>query len=60
VAPAYEHGYRSASDPRYRGRSWSDVENDLRTDYERSYPNGAWEKTKDAVRYGWEKVTGKR
>ena len=60
MAPAYDYGYRSASDPRYQGRSWSDVENDLRTDYERNYPNSAWEKTKDAVRYGWEKVTGKR
>jgi len=60
MAPAYEYGYRSANDSRYRGRSWSDVENDLRTDYERNYPNSAWEKTKDAVRYGWEKVTGRR
>jgi len=60
VAPAYDYGYRSASDPRYKGRNWSDVENDLRTDYERNYPGSAWEKTKDAVRYGWEKVTGRR
>jgi len=60
VAPAYDYGYRSASDPRYRGRNWSDVENDLRSDYERNYPNSTWERMKDAVRYGWEKVTGKR
>jgi len=60
MAPAYDYGYRSASDPRYKGRNWSDVENDLRTDYERNYPGSAWEKTKDAVRYGWEKVTGRR
>jgi len=60
MAPAYDYGYRSASDPRYKGRNWSEVENDLRTDYERNNPGGAWEKTKDAVRYGWEKVTGRR
>jgi uncharacterized protein (TIGR02271 family) len=60
VAPAYDYGYRSATDPRYQGRNWSDVEDDLRTDYERNYPGSAWEKTKDAVRYGWEKVTGWR
>jgi uncharacterized protein (TIGR02271 family) len=60
VAPAYDYGYRSANDARYRGRSWSDVESDLRTDYERNNPNSSWEKTKDAVRYGWEKVTGRR
>jgi len=60
VAPAYDYGYRSANDARYRGRNWSDVESDLRTDYERNNPNSSWEKMKDAVRYGWEKVTGKR
>jgi len=60
MAPAYDYGYRSASDPRYKGRNWPEVERDLRTDYERNYPGSAWEKTKDAVRYGWEKVTGRR
>jgi len=58
--PAYDYGYRSASDTRYRGRSWSDVEDDLRTDYMRSNPNSSWDRMKGAVRYGWEKVTGKR
>jgi uncharacterized protein (TIGR02271 family) len=60
VEPAYNYGYQSANDPRYRGRSWSDVEEDLRTDYLRSNPNSSWDRTKGAVRYGWEKVTGKR
>jgi uncharacterized protein (TIGR02271 family) len=58
--PAYEYGYRSASDPRYQGRNWSDVEEDLRTDYMRNNPNSNWDRAKGAVRYGWEKVTGKR
>jgi hypothetical protein len=58
--PAYEYGYRSASDERWRGRQWSDVENDLRSDWERRYPNSAWDRFKDSVRYGWEKVTGRR
>jgi len=60
IAPAYEYGYSSANNPKYRGKSWSDVESDLRTDYEQRQPNSSWEKTKDAVRYGWEKVTGRR
>jgi uncharacterized protein (TIGR02271 family) len=59
-APAYQYGYRMASDERYRGRRWDDVETHLRTDYERSYPGGTWEQMKDSVRYGWEKVTGRR
>ena len=32
----------------------------LRTDYLRNNPNSAWDRMKGAVRYGWEKVTGKR
>jgi uncharacterized protein (TIGR02271 family) len=59
-APAYRYGYAMASDARYRGKRWEDVESTLRTDYERSNPNSAWDRTKGAVRYGWEKVTGKR
>jgi uncharacterized protein (TIGR02271 family) len=58
--PAYDYGYRSANEARWRGRRWSDVESELRTDWERRNPNSAWERFKDSVRYGWEKVTGKR
>jgi uncharacterized protein (TIGR02271 family) len=59
-APAYEYGSRVASDERYRGRSWDEVEPMLRTDYERQYQGGKWEQIKDSVRYGWDKVTGRR
>ncbi|MBV9033646.1 MAG: YsnF/AvaK domain-containing protein [Acidobacteriaceae bacterium] len=58
-APAYRYGYDMASDPRYKGRSFSDVENDLRTDYGRRYPNSTWDKMKNSIRYGWDKVTGR-
>jgi uncharacterized protein (TIGR02271 family) len=58
--PAYEYGYRVASDPRYKGKSWSDVEENLKTDYMRTNPNSSWERFKGAVRYGWEEMTGKR
>jgi len=59
-APAYDYGYRMASDQRYRGRNWDDVESTLRTDYLRNNPNSSWDNIKGAVRYGWEKVTRKR
>jgi uncharacterized protein (TIGR02271 family) len=59
-APAYEYGHTMASDPQYRGRSWEEVESTLRTDYLRNNPNSTWDNLKGAVRYGWEKVTGKR
>jgi uncharacterized protein (TIGR02271 family) len=57
--PAYRYGYDMASDHRYKGRSFDEIESDIRSDYGRRYPTGAWEKMKDAVRYGWNKVTGK-
>jgi uncharacterized protein (TIGR02271 family) len=60
MQPAYEYGYASANDARYRGRDWADTEEELRTDYLRRNPNSSWDRMKGAVRYGWEKVTGKR
>ncbi len=58
-APAYRYGYDMASDPRYQGKDFSQVESDLRSDYGRRYPNSTWDKMKDSVRYGWNKVTGR-
>jgi uncharacterized protein (TIGR02271 family) len=57
--PAYQYGHAMASDPRYDGRSFEESEAELRADYGRRYPNSAWERTKDAVRVGWERMTGK-
>jgi len=58
-APAYNYGYAMAADPRYRGKRFDEAEPDLRSDYGRRYPNSTWEKMKDSIRYGWDKVTGK-
>jgi hypothetical protein len=55
--PGYEYGYRMANDARYRGKSWADVEPQLRSDYSRQYPDSTWENIKNAVRHSWEKVT---
>lgn len=57
--PAYEYGSKMAADPRFRGKSWEDVEPTVRTEFDRKYPEGSWERMKDAVRYGWNKITGK-
>jgi uncharacterized protein (TIGR02271 family) len=59
-APAYQYGYTSASDPRFKNKSWQEVESTLKTDYLRRNPNSTWDNIKGAARYGWEKVTGKR
>lgn len=60
-APAYRYGSDMAGSDKYRGRQWDDVESDLRSDYDTRYGasgGSAWEKTKDAVRHGWNKMTG--
>jgi len=58
--PAYQYGFRAANDERYRDRAWDEAEPELRRDYEREYPGGAWDRMKNAVRYGWEKVARQR
>ena len=61
-SPAYRYGFESAH--RYSGRNWSDVENDLRTGWDRYEYRGpvksTWEEIKDAVRDGWNRITGNR
>lgn len=59
-SPAYDYGYRMANDPRYQGQDFEDVEDTLKTDYLRSNPNSNWDQMRGAVRYGWERITGKR
>lgn len=58
-SPAYRYGYEMAGDPRYQGRNFNEVESGLQNEYARRYPNSTWDKMKDSVRYGWEKVTGR-
>jgi uncharacterized protein (TIGR02271 family) len=58
-APAYRYGYDLASDPRYRGREWAAVEADARRDWEQRH-RGTWEEVKEAIRYAWDKVRGRR
>ncbi|MGX9732511.1 hypothetical protein ACWYXO_18040 [Janthinobacterium aestuarii] len=55
--PAYRYGHSMANSDSYRGRPWDDVEADLRSTWEHTYPQSAWDKFKAAVRHGWERVT---
>jgi uncharacterized protein (TIGR02271 family) len=59
-APAYQYGYNAGSDPRFKDRSWGEVESDVQADYLRNHPGSTWDNLKGAVRYGWETVTGRR
>jgi hypothetical protein len=55
--PAYRYGYDLASDKRYSGRQWDDIEADARRDWEGAHPGSAWERFKASVRHAWERVT---
>jgi len=57
---AYRYGTTMAGSDRYRNNQWDDVEPHLRSDWESQHPGSAWDKVKDAVRYGAERVGGKR
>lgn len=54
-SPAYRYGYNLATDQRYAGRDWAEVEADARRNWEMEN-EGTWQDFKDAVRYGWEQV----
>ena len=57
-APAYRYGATLAGNDRYKGRRWdNNLASDVRNDWESKNPGSAWEKVKDAVRHGWERIT---
>jgi uncharacterized protein (TIGR02271 family) len=55
--PAYRFGHTLASDSRFRGRPWEDVEADARAEWARSHDDSLWDDMKDAVRNAWHRVT---
>lgn len=55
--PAYRYGRSMADSDTYRGRPWDEVEPDLRSNWEHTYPQSAWENFKAAVRHGWDRLT---
>lgn len=54
--PAYRYGHSLATENRYRGRNWNDIEVDARRDWEARHPGEAWDDYKDAVRHAWQRV----
>jgi stress response protein YsnF len=48
--PAYTFADEISADQRYRGRSFDEIEPDLRTSYAQRYPNSRWDDVRDAVR----------
>lgn len=56
-APAYQYGSKLGGSEQYKGYRWNDVEPEARREWESNNAGSPWEKTKEAVRYGWEKMT---
>jgi hypothetical protein len=56
--PAYRYGHALASDTRYDGRSWDEIEPEARVEWERRHPRSAWERFKSAVRHAWQRSMG--
>ena len=55
--PAYHYGESMAGNPGYRDKEWNDVEPELRAEWEQRHPQSSWDKFKDAVKHGWERIT---
>jgi hypothetical protein len=56
--PRYRFGYDMYNDPRYRGRSFDEVEPELRQDWEGRHYGSAWDDVKASVRDAWDSLTG--
>jgi hypothetical protein len=57
-ARAYRYGAELAAGGRHRGRSWDEIEQEARADWQARHPDQAWEDSGSAVRYGWERMMG--
>lgn len=54
------YGQALASDARYTGRSWDELEADARTAWERDHRGSSWEQARGSVRSSWERARGGR
>jgi len=49
-APAYDYGSTASTSELYRGRPFEEIEPQLRSDWERKYPESKWERFKESVK----------
>jgi uncharacterized protein (TIGR02271 family) len=63
-AERFDEPYRSAyhfaesessSHPQFRNKDWSEVEENIHEDWERSHP-GTWSKVQEAIHFGWDRT----
>jgi hypothetical protein len=58
--PAYQFGAVCARDARFQNRDWNSIEPDVRRQWEAEHGSSAWDEFKDSIRFGWEKIRGRR
>jgi hypothetical protein len=51
-APAYRYGFMLGRDARYQNRRWSEIEPDVRRNWEREHPD-TWDRFKVAIQHAW-------
>jgi uncharacterized protein (TIGR02271 family) len=56
--PGYRYGYEMRARPEYRGRAFTEVEPNMRSEWERTHPDTPWDRARDAVRETWDEKTG--
>lgn len=56
---AYRYGANLAGQKQYQGYRWDEVEPQVKSDWEATHAGSPWERTRQAVRYGWEKMTSR-
>lgn len=57
MEPAYRYGYGLRDQAQYRGKSWADIEPDVRRDWSRSHPTTPWDRARLGIRDAWENAT---
>lgn len=57
-SPLYRYGYNLATAKQFSGKDWSTIETEAQGAWEEQNP-GTWQQVKNAVRHGWNRVTGK-
>jgi hypothetical protein len=55
--PAYRYGESMAGNPGYKDKPFGEVESELRVTWQERHPQSSWDKFKEAVRHGWERIT---
>jgi uncharacterized protein (TIGR02271 family) len=58
AAPAYRYGADLAQGRRFKGKEWSGIKSDVKSDWDKYNP-GTWSEAEPAIKFGWDKAHGK-